>query len=83
MLSVEVLKHFSRKTTSKDVIKHDFICSICKPVPKLNCQGSDGEESSFFSCESCPFSIDSLECSDRLNSSLMLHLSNKETGKKS
>ncbi|KAH7519713.1 uncharacterized protein LOC107423453 isoform X1 [Ziziphus jujuba] len=86
MLSVEVLKHFSKNTTGRDVIQTKFIYSICKPVPKLNSQSSDDEKSSLFSCESSPFSIDSLEFSDRLNSSLMpsssndaMHLSNKES----
>lgn len=88
------MKSFWRSsTTGTNVIRNKkFLCSICKPVPiAQNSQVSDDEDEdddqSLFSCESYPFSIDSLEDPDALNTSFKptsLHIDtpfySKETG---
>ncbi|KAF3440132.1 hypothetical protein FNV43_RR18410 [Rhamnella rubrinervis] len=77
IFSVEVMKSFCRSsTTGTNFIQNKFICSICKSVPiTQNSQVSEDENEDedddqlLFSCESYPFSVDSLEDPDALNTS--------------
>lgn len=74
IFSVEVIKSFYRSgstSTRTNVKQHKSICSICKPVPVRKSQASDREvnddgddDDELFSCESYPFSLESLEDPD-------------------